>query len=204
MGVSPVNSHLRNSGRLERRKARTRATILEAASQLFREQGFERTSIAQIAEAADTGVGTLYGYFANKDEILREVLRHHGEEEIASFLAAITESTLHIDRLCLALGAFARWVRDNRTLLMSAFEASARSREPDDSAAVSIAKSLVTMIKEGIAAGEIRPIPPVITAKALISTYSMAMLGAGQWRGDEDEPRTIDDLEAMVRGMLTS
>ncbi len=61
-------------GRLERRKARTRAAIIDAATALFHERGFEETSIQQIAERADTGVGTLYGYFGSKDQILREVL----------------------------------------------------------------------------------------------------------------------------------
>ena len=41
-------------GRLERRKARTRAAIISAASKLFHERGYEDTSIQQIAELADT------------------------------------------------------------------------------------------------------------------------------------------------------
>ncbi|MCA9823169.1 MAG: helix-turn-helix transcriptional regulator, partial [Dehalococcoidia bacterium] len=63
--------------RLERRKARTRASILSAAEQLFGSRGYDDTSIAQIAETADTGVGTVYGYFASKAEILQAVLRDH-------------------------------------------------------------------------------------------------------------------------------
>jgi AcrR family transcriptional regulator len=148
-------------------------------------------------------VGTLYGYFLKKDEILREVLRHHGEEEIAGFTALINDQTPAIERLCLALNAFGRWVRDNRTLLISAFEVSARVKDDDDTAANWISKATAGMIREGIASGEFRPVPIGVTARSLISVYSMAMLGVTVWQGMEDSPRTLEDLEQMVRTLLT-
>ncbi|MEO9254346.1 MAG: helix-turn-helix domain-containing protein, partial [Tepidiformaceae bacterium] len=76
-------------GRLERRKARTRAAILTAASRLFHERGYEDTSIQQVAERADTGVGTLYGYFASKEDILRAVLDDQRDEAIARYQSSI-------------------------------------------------------------------------------------------------------------------
>ena len=91
-GLSQVGQLITGS-RLERRKARTRATILEAAGALFRDNGYEETSIQQIAERADTGVGTLYGYFASKEEMLHEVLRQHSDEAIERYQASVDEST---------------------------------------------------------------------------------------------------------------
>ena len=50
-----------------------RAVIIEAARTLFAKQGYEETTIAEIARAAGVGVGTVYLYFQNKRQILVEV-----------------------------------------------------------------------------------------------------------------------------------
>lgn len=51
-------------------RERVREQISQAAIQLFLCQGFGRTSMRQIAEAAGMGKSTLYGYFSSKDDIL--------------------------------------------------------------------------------------------------------------------------------------
>jgi AcrR family transcriptional regulator len=50
-----------------------REIIIEAARTLFARQGYEETTIAEIARAAGVGVGTVYLYFQNKRQILVEV-----------------------------------------------------------------------------------------------------------------------------------
>lgn len=201
--TTPTLDSTRNASRLERRKARTRAAILEAARQLFQEQGFESTSIAQIAEAADSGVGTLYGYFSNKDDILHEVLRSHGEQITREFLDSVNEQTPALERLCLALNGFARYLRDNRILLHSAFQVDSRNPRAESNPSAWIIRQYTMMIRDGIERGELAPVPPETTARALVSAYTMAMLGVAHWRGAEDDPRTACDLEAMTRQLLT-
>ncbi len=48
----------------------TRENLLDAASRIFVEQGFQKTTITQIIKQADTGYGTAYVHFKNKDDIL--------------------------------------------------------------------------------------------------------------------------------------
>jgi AcrR family transcriptional regulator len=50
-----------------------RRAIIEAARELFASQGYEDTTIAEIAREAGVAVGTVYLYFANKHDILVEV-----------------------------------------------------------------------------------------------------------------------------------
>lgn len=61
--------------RNERRRARTRAALLSAARGLFAEQGPEGTTITEIAERADTAVGSFYNYFDGKEDLLAALVR---------------------------------------------------------------------------------------------------------------------------------
>jgi len=48
----------------------TREKILEAALRLFRKRGFERTTMRDVAKAADLAVGAAYYYFPSKDALV--------------------------------------------------------------------------------------------------------------------------------------
>jgi len=189
-------------GRLAHRKARTRAAILEAASRLFHERGYEETSMQLIAEASKTGVGTVYGYFRSKEDLLREVLRRHSDEAVQRYLAAIDESTPALERISAALDSYARYIKESRRLLSAAFQAAARDRRVDDQSMRWLSDSYRQMISEGIARGELRAVPVDATVRLLLGTYSMAMLGIGVWRGQRDDPQTLADLKVLTRELL--
>jgi len=55
--------------RLDRRKARTRQALVDAAVQLIAEGRGERASIQEITDAADIGFGSFYNHFDSKDQL---------------------------------------------------------------------------------------------------------------------------------------
>ena len=59
------------------RSRRTRGAVLEAAIACFEDRGYDETTTAAIAARAGIGVGTLYGYFRDKREVLLELLEQH-------------------------------------------------------------------------------------------------------------------------------
>jgi AcrR family transcriptional regulator len=57
------------AGLRERKRVRTRRAIADAALELFARQGFQATTIPQIAEAADVSPRTVSGYFPAKEDL---------------------------------------------------------------------------------------------------------------------------------------
>lgn len=68
--AAPGTSPGPRPGLRERQKARTRADIRSAALELFKAQGYEATTVAQIADAADVSHTTFFRYFQSKEQVI--------------------------------------------------------------------------------------------------------------------------------------
>jgi len=60
--------------RTDRRRARTRASLIAAAREVFASQGVEASTIQDITEAADVAKGSFYNHFDSRGSILRAVV----------------------------------------------------------------------------------------------------------------------------------
>ncbi|MFK7739705.1 MAG: TetR family transcriptional regulator [Planctomycetota bacterium] len=74
---------------------RTRERIVQAALELFRERGYEATTMRMVAEKADVSVGNAYYYFASKDLLLQAFYREVHDAHVAAATPLLdTERTL--------------------------------------------------------------------------------------------------------------
>jgi len=58
------------TGLRERKKAKTRLAIREHAMALFKDQGYDKTTVEQIAAAAEVSPSTFFRYFPSKEEVV--------------------------------------------------------------------------------------------------------------------------------------
>jgi AcrR family transcriptional regulator len=68
--MSPLETTPAKPGLRERKKQQTRDTIARVGLQLFAERGYDQTTLAEIAEAANVSPRTIFSYFENKEDII--------------------------------------------------------------------------------------------------------------------------------------
>ncbi|MET7363601.1 TetR family transcriptional regulator [Streptomyces sp. NPDC005562] len=81
-----------------RKKQRRYEEISETAIALFLERGFEKVSVAEVAEAAEVSKPTLFRYFASKEDLVLHRFSDH-EDEAARVVAARPAGTAALDAL---------------------------------------------------------------------------------------------------------
>lgn len=71
-------------------RARTRAHLLEAATDVFARRGFHGASVEEVAEVAGFSKGAVYSNFASKDELFLAVLQERMQSQV-EFLERLSE-----------------------------------------------------------------------------------------------------------------
>ena len=181
--------------RFERRKERTRQELLAAAVRVLSEKGFHETKIADIAAAADVGVGTFYLHFVTKDALFDALV----DETIRRLKAAVDEARLATDdpveRMTLSNLAFCRFARDNREVFRIVFGHPAAYHDAIRRAQALFAADVEDNVRHGVAAGVFAPIPAAIAAQAIVG---MATQILSWWT----EHETVD-IETLQDAMST-
>lgn len=150
---------------------RTREAIVAAAVALFREKGYDATSIMDIAERARVGKGTIYQYFKGKEDLFFECA-----ESIFSDIAkddpAVRDETDGLKRLWNRSIALTRSTRHIFDMLNLARGASIRENTAYKAKLEQIMQNFVAPIRAdvemAIAQGQIRPMDPTLIAHLLI------------------------------------
>lgn len=118
------------TGLRESKKQETRQLISDHATRLFMAQGFEQTTIAEIAAAARVAKKTVTNYFARKEDLALDhqdafiaslahtvTIRHAGESALAALRRAFMDAVAAADPVSGFSGPeFARMIADSPTL----------------------------------------------------------------------------------------
>ncbi|KOG88013.1 TetR/AcrR family transcriptional regulator [Streptomyces varsoviensis] len=191
--------------RREEYAALTRAALLEAASGLFAEKGFDATSIDDLAAAARVSKGAVYHHFADKRAIFDEVFRVAQQDAIGRVLEAALavpgERATPWDVAAEAVRAFLRgYVEDElkRSLLRQSAEVLGvrRCREIDEELALPHMRGLLESVR---ARGELQPVSLDATAVVVFGTLCEAATSVAFAR---NPTQTYEEMSVVVGHML--
>jgi len=159
--------------RRERKKEETRRRIFESAIALFREKGFETTTVDEITERADVARGTFFNYFPRKES----VLAYLSEERVAlaeENAAALLDDPASAREKLLDIYSFAAsaYVEDRELSRWVFTEWMQRAFAPTQEAGERWHRLVVAVIEKGQAAGELRTdVQPRVVESLLSSVY---------------------------------
>src|SRR5690242_7186298 len=109
------------TNRFERRRERTRHDLLAAATRVLAERGFHRTKVADIAAAADVGVGTFYLHFPDKEALFDAVVEETVRRLKTAVDAARARETTAVGQVEASNAAFFRFAHENREVFKIVF-----------------------------------------------------------------------------------
>jgi AcrR family transcriptional regulator len=176
-------------GLREEKKERARREIVEAALALFRERGYDETTVSEIARRARISDATFFNYFAAKDLVLDELalaqvelfiqtLRYQLHNEDTSVPDRIRETMSVAAAAIAADREFQRVLYTRSNLFHSDGVLRERSHE--------MYRLLSALFEHGQRRGEIRSdADPMQLAELLIATYHLTTSNwlIGWWRG---------------------
>jgi AcrR family transcriptional regulator len=108
----PVASEVRSDERLDPRRARSQAAIVDAAIALFQEQGVQATSVEAICERAGVSIRTFFNHFETRQH-LHDRIADQRARQAADVLRAYAEDERPLtDRLAEFLATMAAYLAD--------------------------------------------------------------------------------------------
>jgi len=156
------------SNRFQRRRARTRKALLEAARSVLASKGYHGAKIADIAREADVGVGTFYLYYKTKEALFTELV-----DETARLLKrrldAVRAQTSDPRQYARASTAtFFRFADENRELFRIVFGHGAQFHDAVRRAQARFLTDVRDNLRQGMAQGAFRHNRPEVLAPAFI------------------------------------
>ena len=144
--------------RRERKKKETRLRLMKAALALFKEGGYDETTVEQIAGAADVAKGTFFNYFVTKDAILPALVEWRLRELEDALLPERGAPESPVARIKMALYLIADDPLIQLPLAKQVFTAvmhhqQSTSMQPGRA----LARLLTEQVRQAQAVGEVRP-----------------------------------------------
>jgi AcrR family transcriptional regulator len=161
----------------ELKKALTRQRIKEAALSLLAEQGYETTTIEQIAKLAGVAKGTFFNYFASKDELICDLQTVFVMNEVAKLK---DKPGPLIPRMRMVLFQLVQQLPHNKSVTRALFQAilgSGPALEEHNQLIGQIMESIVPLIAQGQENGELRKdMPAEMISQLAVQTYFGALI----------------------------
>ena len=184
-----------------------RNAIVQAAVELFKEKGYERASMNELARRLGGSKATLYGYFPSKEELFVAVVKAVATLHLADAIAALSEDAaehLSLEELLVRFGERMMVVLTNDASALAVYRMvvaeaghSVVGQLFDESGPAQLGEALGALFERAIERGELRRANPKVLAAhftALVTSETSNRL----YQMDPT-PMALDDIRLMVR-----
>ncbi len=195
------------TGRRERKKEQTRRNIAEAAMRLFVERGFDAVTIAEVAEAADVSINTVFNHFPTKEDLFfgsHETMesglvrlarsRESGETVIAFFRRILQQCLDQLHESPVGRADHAYWA-GVRQVLLGSQALQVRAAQMARGSALSAEAELAAGLARDAGAGKDDPMPRLVASQVL-ALYSALHMEAERRRR---ERQSADEIRAHFK-----
>jgi len=196
--------------RKDREKLAHRNELVQAARQVFVTCGYHGSTIEQIAREADFAVGTVYNFFANKEELFAEVITDMTREVFTALQREVFSKQDPVTAVEALIEFRLRFPQDQSGLFRMLVEAAPSGPETRDGTLPTACQetyreyveSLIRVIKAGIAAGTFRDEDPLCLTLCLEGAFHTFGM---RWVLEEpNEPlaERVAKVKRILLGML--
>jgi len=183
--------------RRERKKFETHQSLLDAALTLFREKGYEDTTVEEITERADVAKGTFFNYFPSKEALLNDLAMWHFSQLHEALDVGRGAPASPVARIKLLVRLLHEQTSSDRRLFQRAFATRLSGPPPSHHPAKRRLSSLLwDLVKEAQASGEIRADVEAELVSDLIFIAHIRRMAIFLHQGEGPPP--VDDSEQVI------
>jgi AcrR family transcriptional regulator len=162
--------------RRERKKIETRQQLMEVALQLFRDQGYDATTVKQITQAAGVAKGTFFNYFETKEAILPALAEWRFQELQKALTVARGAPASPVARIKMTLCLVTKESITAPALLQRLFAAMMKQRE-EERIGPAFVQLLAEQVRQAQEMGEIRAdLDPLYLGSLIRALFFQQML----------------------------
>lgn len=187
----------------EDKKQETVNRIIDAALRLFSENGYEATTVADIAEAAGVAKGTFFNYFRAKEELLVKFQKSLFFNEIKDLS---DKSGPYAPRILALVKEIGDAMNENRTIMNIALQRflATHTFETGKSGLMTKAEAMIPLFEKGQQTGEFTQVIPAATmARTAIQIYigTLVIWCTGAEKSDFGEQLLLA-FEIFLKGII--
>lgn len=174
-----------------------RQAIIEAAKELFTNEGYETTTIAQVARKAGVAVGTVYLYFKNKNELLYGVKGDWEMQMLQGMSRPELQDVPHHQRgRALISAAFEVCTHQMENVQLMGLQPQGVGKLGDNGhgEGLLMQRAIQAFLEDGIAAGVFRPLDTEVVAQLAFGMVHTALHQCFDLNGGKNQERYIDAL----------
>lgn len=179
-----------------------RKSILDAAERSFSMFGYKASTVDQIAKIANVGKGTIYTFFANKEELFSEIITNLVTETKLAASSAIKEDRPFYENLHNALYEVVELRKTHKLAVKLSQEVKELNTSPVTEALQRIEKAVLSFVQKeldkAIEKGEIKECHTDIVAFMMVKVYIALIF---DWERDHEalqKEKMLEVLEMFV------